>query len=335
MNNNIDMNCIICKQITKHKVIWTLNDKKVIIQCRFCKHKSVFPRPIHDEIIAINEGMYKDHTFQVDGKKVKWAKDSIDVYTRYFKKYLLIKNNNKLLDVGGGLGYYSKAFQDSGFDVTTIEMDLVSSEFAEKKLGVNNLFRGTFEEFERQNPNASFNIIFCRHLIEHLDDPEFLIKSCKKMLKPDGLLILETDNNKSIELLMNIGVCEFYLNLYKKKLKDYDFFKLLYNPIFAIDPPRHIHAFNKNNLRKILKYNNLIIKKTFTYSLGSKLWPNIPNTKFKDLFFKGLKPRKEDLYNVFFNPVRILLSKFGLGAGLLVIAQNRYFCNDKKSYKKD
>lgn len=319
--NYLKTNCIICNRAFNHKIIWILFDEKNVIECQNCKHKSVFPRPSNYEIGAINIGMYKDNVFSVDKKKENWAKDSIKIYNRYINKYSEGNEIFKLLDIGGGLGYYSKAFQDVGFDVTTIEMDSISSEFAEKKLGVNKVFKGSVEEFDLTSA-IQFDIIFCRHLIEHFENPEILIKKCKKLLNPGGLLIIETDNNRSIELLLNYDSRNFYISLYKKILYEYNFFKLLINPIFAIDPPRHIHSFNSRNLQELVRNNGLNIKKTFSYSLGSKLWPNIPNSKIRHLYINKLGSRKKDLYNILFTPLRVVLNIFGFGAGIFLIAKN-------------
>lgn len=319
--NYLNTNCIICNNTSKHKIIWGLIDNRNVIECQYCKHKSVFPRPSNTEIVGINTGMYKDNVFKMEVKKENWAKASIRVYNEYIRKYSEKKEKYKLLDIGGGLGYYSKAFKEIGFDVTTVEMDLISSEFAEKKLGLNKVFKGSLEEFDITS-STLFDIIFCRHLIEHFENPEALIKKCRKLLCPGGLLIIETDNNQSIELLLNYDSRNFYIRLYKKILHEYNFLRLLLNPIFAIDPPRHIHSFKSRNLQKLIRNNGLNVEKTLSYSFGSKLWPNIPNTKIKHLSIRKLGNIKKDLYNILFSPLRFVLNIFGLGAGILIIAKN-------------
>lgn len=319
----ININCIVCDQVTSHIKVFAFKNKGNVIKCKKCAHISIDITPDQAEISDINTGMYKDLTLEFNPQKYNWAKESVQAYLKKIPSY----KGKSLLDVGGGLGYYSKAFEEAGLGVTLLDLDEVSTSFAKQKLDLKNVHLMTTETFLKQNPDKKFDIIFCRHIIEHLEHPKSLINDIYHLLKKDGCLIIETDNNKSYELLFNYNTKNFYMSLYKHNLKGFNIFKFIKNPIFVIDPPRHLQAFRVKNLKKMIEDHGLEIKTTLTYPLGSKFWPNIPNVTFKQLLiaYKTLSKRLIiiNTYNFFLTPIRIIMGKLGMGAGILMIANKK------------
>ncbi|MBK8805326.1 MAG: class I SAM-dependent methyltransferase [Bacteroidales bacterium] len=314
--------CLICRTRTNHSILFYLLELN-IVKCRNCGHKTLdkYPEPV--EIKEVNTGMYQRLSKEYDFQKYKWAKESVDVYLKKIQPQ--VSRNSSLLDIGGGLGYYSKAFQEKGIKTTLIDLDIVSLEFAKTKQNIDEVFQGTTLDFLIKYPQRKFDIIFCRHVIEHIENPLLLIQDINMLLKSDGILILETDNSKSHEILLNYGTKKFYHNLYKEKFVNYSLTKLVFNPIFALDPPRHLHAFDIKNLKIFLINNGFKIKEAQSYSFGSKLWPNIPNTSFKQLLNSlktfSKKSIKINTYNFFGGFIRYILNKYNRGAGIIIIAK--------------
>ena len=74
-----------------------------------------------------------------------------------------------MLDVGGGGGFYAKAFEDLGYGLSTyIDLDFQSCRFA-NELGLKNVIHGN--AVLADYGDKKFDLIMCRHLIEHLKDP--------------------------------------------------------------------------------------------------------------------------------------------------------------------
>jgi SAM-dependent methyltransferase len=46
--------------------------------------------------------------------------------------------------------------------------------------------------------DASFSSIDCQHVIEHVEDPLFLMKECRRVLKPGGKAIIVTPNVRAV-----------------------------------------------------------------------------------------------------------------------------------------
>ena len=86
----------------------------------------------------------------------------------------------KVLDIGCGLGGYSRSFLKEGARVTCL--DLSKDQFQPQK-GL------TFVQGDATHtnfPDKSFDFVFCSSLIEHVKNPDKLIKEIRRVLKPAG-----------------------------------------------------------------------------------------------------------------------------------------------------
>ena len=199
--------------------------------------------------------------------------------------------------------------------------------FAREKLKLENILEQGLDEFFERN-TEKYNIVFFRHVIEHVKDPSEIIMSISKVLSENGILIIETDNNAGVEILFKKGTTEFYLNLYRNGFKEISFYKLLVRRPFALDPPRHLFGFRMQNLSLLLKSNNLnpVIRKH--YRLGHPIyWPNIESPDFKSIVkdllkmeFASFAKGSLDYANMVF---RVLLQGAGLSSGLCIYARKQ------------
>lgn len=118
----------------------------------------------------------------------------------YFKAWFAqfkLPKNAKLLDVGGGGGFYSWSFELFKFgEAHYVDVDPQSCQFASEKLGIKNVYNCFVQELPKDD---KYDLIVCRHVIEHLKDPQDLINSSIDLLAPNGILVLVTPNATSIE----------------------------------------------------------------------------------------------------------------------------------------
>ncbi|MFT5210662.1 MAG: 2-polyprenyl-6-hydroxyphenyl methylase/3-demethylubiquinone-9 3-methyltransferase [Flavobacterium sp.] len=133
----------------------------------------------------------------------------------------------RVLDVGCGGGILTEALAAEGAIITGIDM-------AEKPLQVAKLHRHesgldidyqltTIENFAREHA-GEFDIITCLEMLEHVPDPNSIIKSCKTLLKPDGDLYLSTINRNAKAYLFAVVGAEYILNLLARGTHDYEKF---------------------------------------------------------------------------------------------------------------
>ena len=101
---------------------------------------------------------------------------------------LKIKSDNYLLDIGCGRGDMTNAFKKLGFKVEGVDISSECKDLLHPiKVYQENLEHDTIEE-----RSSYYDIIFSKSLIEHLSSPLNFLFNCKKMLKPDGVIVLLT-----------------------------------------------------------------------------------------------------------------------------------------------
>jgi SAM-dependent methyltransferase len=99
----------------------------------------------------------------------------------------------QLLDVGCGNGDFLSYMRGLGWSVRGLDFDPVAVEACESQ-GIT-AFCGSLEE--AQYEENQFDAITLGHVIEHVHDPEASLRACYRILKPGGLLYLETPNIES------------------------------------------------------------------------------------------------------------------------------------------
>ena len=105
---------------------------------------------------------------------------------------------SKVLELGYGDGVTFKNLT-SYCELTVVDgSSLIVSRAREEAqiLGSNSeIYESYFETF---SPNEKFDVIFASHVLEHVEDPEVVIKKFDEWLKPDGKVIIIVPNAQSI-----------------------------------------------------------------------------------------------------------------------------------------
>ena len=138
-----------------------------------------------------------------------------------------------LLDVGCGTGDFLNTAQKNNWIVSGIEPNILARNLANEKTNNAVFDVSKLSEF---NP-ASFDVITLWHVLEHLPNLESQLEVFKKLLKPNGVLVIAVPNYKS-----------FDANYYK------EFWA-------AFDVPRHLWHFDKRSISKLIsKFSMEVIK---------------------------------------------------------------------------
>ena len=104
----------------------------------------------------------------------------------------------RVLDAGCGdgldLNVLGRIFESAGRAATLYGCDY--NPLRIEKIGANPAVRGVFMASLAEAPiaGASFDVILCNHVIEHIDDPGPALSELGRMLRPGGLLMVGVPN---------------------------------------------------------------------------------------------------------------------------------------------
>ncbi len=133
-------------------------------------------------------------------------------------------SGKKVVDIGCGGGILAESMAARGAEVTGVDL-------SEKALGVARLhlyesgqtvsYRHiSAEDIAREAP-ASFDIVTCMEMLEHVPDPASTIRACATLVKPGGKVFFSTLNRNLKAYLLAVVGAEYVLNLLPKGTHEY------------------------------------------------------------------------------------------------------------------
>ena len=118
----------------------------------------------------------------------------------------------KILDVGCGGGLLSEPLSRLGAEVFGIDASDNNIKIAKLHAKKSNLnikyFCSSPEKFKIKN---EFDVILNMEIVEHVEDVDFFLKSCSKLLKKDGIMFVATLNKTLKSYLFAIIGAEYIL----------------------------------------------------------------------------------------------------------------------------
>ncbi|WP_426287268.1 bifunctional 2-polyprenyl-6-hydroxyphenol methylase/3-demethylubiquinol 3-O-methyltransferase UbiG [Luteibacter sp. E-22] len=122
----------------------------------------------------------------------------------------------KVADIGCGGGLLSEALARAGANVTAIDLGEKLIEIAKLHLFESNVqvdYRVQSSTTLAEAEPASFDVVCCMELIEHVPDPAELVRDLAAMLKPGGQLFLSTLNRTPAAFGAAIVGAEYLMRL--------------------------------------------------------------------------------------------------------------------------
>jgi 2-polyprenyl-3-methyl-5-hydroxy-6-metoxy-1,4-benzoquinol methylase len=177
-----------------------------------------------------------DYISHTDGKRTLFEKLYQWVKSRSLDKKVELINayhpkKGKILDIGAGTGDFLVIAKAKGWQITGIEPNEKAQKIA--------ISKGVSFEMNMQNiKSQQFDVITMWHVLEHIPNIEQQIRELKRLLKPDGTIIVAVPNFKSYDALY---YAEFWA---------------------AYDVPRHLWHFSKTAIQKLFSKEKLELIKT-------------------------------------------------------------------------
>lgn len=130
----------------------------------------------------------------------------------------------RALDVGCGGGILTEALaargaQASGIDLAQAALDVARDHAAKSALQID--YRAiAAEELALESP-ASFDLVCCLEMLEHVPDPASVVRACAQLVKPGGDVVFSTINRNPKSFALAIVGAEYLMNLIPRGTHDY------------------------------------------------------------------------------------------------------------------
>ena len=128
-----------------------------------------------------------------------------------------------VLDVGCGGGILAESMAREGATVAGLDMGAEPLQVArlhalESGVKVDYVQR-TVEEHAALNP-AGYDVVTCMEMLEHVPDPQSVVRACAALVKPGGHVFFSTLNRNAKSWLMAVVGAEYVLRMVPKGTHD-------------------------------------------------------------------------------------------------------------------
>lgn len=149
---------------------------------------------------------------------------------RQFRHLPHREGKGRVLDVGFGSGAFLDEARLLGWDAVGVDID--PKTVANARARGLNVFAKSLDHLDFDE--ESFDVITISHVLEHVHDPVALLRTCFRLLKPGGMLWIETPNIDSV------GHARFGRHWR------------------GLEPPRHLVIFGLRALRNVLSESGFV-----------------------------------------------------------------------------
>ena len=227
------------------------------------------PKPKSDDLDKYYQSEdYISHT-DSSASVLDFVYQSVRSYT--LKKKLKLINsfgveNKRILDIGSGTGDFLKVCAENGWQVNGIEPNATARKIAEQKAEKHGgSFFETIEILKKEdNVFLGFDVITMWHVLEHVPNLDETIFNLKKLLKPDGILLVAVPNFKSF---------------------DADYYKGFWA---AYDVPRHLWHFSQTAIRRLFFFQAMEVVQTVPMKFDS-FYVSLLSEKYRKSNFGYIK----------------------------------------------
>lgn len=129
----------------------------------------------------------------------------------------------RVLDVGCGGGILAESMAKEGAQVTGLDMGAEPLQVArlhalESGVQVDYVQETVEEHAEKQG--QSYDVVTCMEMLEHVPDPQSVVRACAKLVKPGGHVFFSTINRNGKAWLMAVVGAEYVLRMVPKGTHD-------------------------------------------------------------------------------------------------------------------
>ena len=131
----------------------------------------------------------------------------------------------RALDVGSGGGILADSMARKGADVLGIDLATKALKVAQlhamEAQTPNVAYREISAEALAVEQPATFDVVMCMEMLEHVPDPESVVSACAALVKPGGWVFFSTINRNPKSFVFAIVGAEYVLNMLPRGTHEY------------------------------------------------------------------------------------------------------------------
>ena len=218
------MTGMICRICTNEKGLKTLRVPRVqYLQCPMCGCMFVDPYPRREMNRSFQGIETVERLTQEDEKRRAYFQRRLD---RLESRIGSARREARLLEVGCGSGILLQEAMSRGWRVDALELSAELAAAARRNNPGATIITGNIENHE--SSGSAYDAIISLDVLEHVHSPMTMIENCRELLKPGGLLMLQTPNTRSLRSRTRGAKWEM------------------------LDPEQHLNLFSPDALRVLL-----------------------------------------------------------------------------------
>lgn len=159
-----------------------------IVRCVKCGLVYINPRQKDEELLSSYINM-SDELYVNEEKGRRLSSRII------LKRLNRLKKKGKILDIGCCTGFFLDVAKGLGWEVYGVELSKWAVSYAIDEFDIE-VFEGELKDAHFQD--SYFDVVVLKDTIEHLPDPKATLIEIRRILKPDGILYINTPNISSL-----------------------------------------------------------------------------------------------------------------------------------------
>jgi 2-polyprenyl-3-methyl-5-hydroxy-6-metoxy-1,4-benzoquinol methylase len=172
----------------------------------FARHPKGFPVFLKPDKIAKSDEYKESDPYTVElNLKSGFHQRRLDCTLAMIAEALnQVQGIPSLLDLGCGQGHITARIKEHfpNLEISALDYSISAIEYAVDHFPGIDFAVG--DAYEPPYPENHFDIVVCNNIWEHVPDPLFLIKSIKKVIKPNGFLIISTPSRYRLRNLLRV-----------------------------------------------------------------------------------------------------------------------------------